>query len=196
MKNLFSLILFATAVTVVAQPKKAPKMAPVLASGYYTNQKGDTVRGEVQTNPEDETEFYRSFSFKPAKGGKVMPVDSKKAKSYGFDGKHFTLIPYNGAEVYAEYLVRGRLTFMEYKMHDKKDGEEIIGSVFFIQDAKADEAEKELRELKPISQKFYKRDLRPYMKAQSIIWDDMDKFTFSKNSVVNALKEFNKFYEN
>src|SRR5688572_9983812 len=89
MKRFLSLVLMAAAITAAAQPKKAPKMAPVLAEGYYVTAKKDTVRGEVQTNPEDETELYRSFNFKPAKGGKVMPVSSKKAVAYGFDGRHF-----------------------------------------------------------------------------------------------------------
>lgn len=195
MKKLFSAVLVLASMAVMAQPKKAPKMAPTLTPGYYTTMKGDTVRGEIQTNPEDPTEFYHSFGFKPAKGGKVMPVNAKKAKGYGFDGRDFAVIPFENGEVYAEYLATGRLTFMEYKMHTKLDGEEIIGAVYFIQDKAADETEKELRELKQISQKFYKRDLKPYMKAQPIIWNDMDKFTFEKNAVTNAIKEFNKLYE-
>lgn len=195
MRKLLSVILVSASLAVVAQPNKAAKMAPVLTPGYYTTMKGDTVRGEVQVNPEDPTEFYHSFGFKPAKGGKVMPVNFKKAKTYGFDGREFSVIPYEGGEVYAEYLVKGRLTFMEYKMHGTVDGEATIISAYFIQDKAADESEKELRDLKQISQKFYKRDLKPYMKAQPMIWNDMDKFTFEKNAVVNSLREFNKIYE-
>lgn len=195
MRKLFSIALVAASLAVAAQPNKAAKMAPVLTPGYYTTMKGDTVRGEVQVNPEDPTEFYHSFGFKPAKGGKVMPVNAKKAKTYGFDGREFAVIPFEGGEVYAEYIVKGRLVFMEYKMHTKKEGEPVIGSAFFIKDVAADESEKDLRELKQISQKFYKRDMQPYMKAQPMIWNDMDKFTFEKNAVANSLREFNKIYE-
>jgi Skp family chaperone for outer membrane proteins len=56
--------------------------------------------------------------------------------------------------------------------------------------------EKELRDLKQISTKFYKRDIKPYMKSQLVTWTDLDKFTFEKNAVANAIKEFNKYYEN
>lgn len=193
MKKLF-LLLVLSSMVVAAQPKKDPKMAPVLTPGYYTTMKGDTVKGEIQINPLDETDFYHGFGFKPAKGaGKVTVINSKKAKAYGFDGRHFAVIPYEEGDIYAEYLTRGRLTFMEYKLHTKQDGVEIIGSVFFIQDKAADEAE--LRDLKQISQKFYKRDLKPYMKGQPMIWSDLDKFTFEKNAVSNALKEYNKYYE-
>ena len=63
MKKILSLLLIAAGLTVAAQPKKAPKMAPILAEGYYVGSKNDTVRGEVQTNPEDVTDFYSGFYF-------------------------------------------------------------------------------------------------------------------------------------
>lgn len=195
MKNLFSILLTAATITAVAQPKKAPKMAPMMTPGYYVNAKGDTIKGDIQINPDDETDFYHGFFFKAGKAGKAVAMNSKKAKSYGFDGKDFTVIPYETGDLYAQYLAKGRLNFMEYKQHEKKEGEDVIGSVYFIQDTKADEAEKELRDLKQISQKFYKRDIKPYMKEQPVTWTDLDKFTFEKNAVANAVKEFNKFYE-
>ena len=71
----------------------------------------------------------------------------------------------------------------------------VCGSKYFIQDSQADEKDKDLRELKAISTKFYKKDLKPYMKEQPITWTDLDKFTFNKEAVVNAIKEFNKYYE-
>lgn len=196
MKKILSVMLATAAFTAYSQPKKVAKMAPVLTPGYYTTSKGDTVKGEVQVNPDDpEVAFYHGFMFRPAKGGKPMLVDAKKARSYGFDGRDFAVIPYNNGDIYAEYVVRGRLVFMKYRMHDKAEGEDVITNVYFIQDSKADESEKELRELKQISTKFYKRDLKPYMKPQPMIWSDMDKFTFVENAVANSLREFNKFYE-
>ncbi len=195
MKKIFSILLTAASLTAVSQPKKAAKMAPILVPGYYVSLKGDTVKGEIQTNPDDETDFYRGFFFKAAKGGKPTLLGAKKAKAYGFEGKDFAVIPYETGEIYAQYLAKGRLNFMEYRMHDVKDGEPVIAGVYFIQDTQADDAEKELRELKQISNKFYKRDLKPYMKSQPVTWTDLDKFTFDKNAVSNAIKEFNKYYE-
>lgn len=32
------------------------------------------------------------------------------------------------------------------------------------------------------------------MKDQLMIWTDLDKFTFEKQTVVNAINEFNKYY--
>lgn len=194
MKKLLSFIFLAAGLTAVAQPKKAPKMAPVLTPGYYVGSKNDTVRGEVQTNPEDETEFYTKFSFRPAKGGKVMPVDSKKAKAYGFDNKHFVLIPYDGGNVYVERLAEGRINFFEYRFNGKIDGYPGIESVYFAQDTRAEGEDIKLKEIQKISTKFYKKDLKPFMKDQPMIWSDLDKFTFNKQTVTNAINEFNKYY--
>lgn len=194
MKKYFSFLFMCSTLIVAAQPKKAPKMAPVLSPGYYVTTKGDTTRGEVQTNPEDETELYQQFSFKPAKGGKVMPVSPKKAKAYGYDNKHFELITYEGAEIYVERLAKGRLNFYEYRFNGKIDGYSAIESSYYIQDNRAEGEDAGLKELKKISNKFYKKDIKPYMKDQSMLWNDLDKFTFNKQAVVNAINEFNKFY--
>lgn len=194
MKKLLSFIFLAAGLTAVAQPKKAPKMAPVLSPGYYVGSKNDTVRGEVQTNPEDETEFYTKFSFKPAKGGKVMPVDSKKAKAYGYDNKHFVLIPYDGGNIYVERLAQGRINFFEYRFNGKIDGYPGIESIYFAQDTRAEGEDIKLKEIQKISTKFYKKDLKPFMKDQPMIWSDLDKFTFNKQTVTNAINEFNKYY--
>lgn len=198
MRKLFSIILAASSLAVVAQPKKAPQMAPVLAQGYYVNkQKSDTVRGEVMTNPNDVTDFYKGFSFKPAKGGKVMPVDSKKAKAYGFDDRHFVLLETGGEPIYAERLVTGRLNFFEYRYHGRnpETGNPDILSDYYIQDNMGEGDYAKLRDIKKINNKFYKKDLKDYMRDQPMTWSDLDKFTFNKQKVMQALNEFNKFYE-
>jgi hypothetical protein len=194
MKKILSIILLGAGLTVAAQPKKAPQMAPILADGYYVNSKNDTVRGSVQTNPESEVDFYVKFFFRPAKGGKVMPVDSKKAKAYGFDGRDFIVMDNGGEKIYIERLATGRLNFFEYKYNGKIDGYDRIVSDFYVQDTRAEGSDIKLKEIEKISSKFYKKDLKPYMKDQLMIWTDMDKFTFEKQAVVNAIVEFNKFY--
>lgn len=197
MKQLLSLLLISACLTAVSQPKKAPKMAPILVPGYFVGSKNDTVRGDVQSNPDDETAFYNGFNFRPAKGGKVAPVDSKKAKAYGFEGRNFILIPYEGGKdgkVYIERLAEGRLNFFEYRFNGKIDGYAAIESQYFAQDTRAEGEDAGLKEIQKISTKFYKKDLKPFMKDQPMIWSDFDKFTFNKQAVTNAINEFNKYY--
>lgn len=194
MKQFLSLALIAATMSLAAQPKKAPKMAPVLSPGYYVGAKNDTTRGEVQTNPEDETELYRTFNFKPAKGGKVMPVSPAKAKYYGYDDKNFVQIEEGGEKIYLERLAEGRINFFKYRFNGKIDGYAAIESVYYIQDTRGEGDDAKLKEIGKISTKFYKRDLKPYLKDQPMIWSDLDKFTFNEQTVVNAIREFNKFY--
>jgi len=198
MKKILSILFISSSLLNFAQPKgKDPQMAPTLTQGYYCNLKGDTVKGEIQTNPTNgELDFYNVFNFKPKGASKVTPISNKKAKSYGFDGRHFTLFPYGDGFVYLEYVAKGRLNFFEYKLMGKKEGQPFVESLYFIQDTKADEANKELRDLKRISQKFYKKEIKPYMIDQIATWDNLDKFIFNKEVIGNAIREFNRYYDN
>ena len=194
MKKILSMILVGAGLVAAAQPKKAPKMAPVLEVGYYLNGKGDTVKGEIQTNPDDELSMYHTFGFKPAKGGKVMPVDTKKAKAYAFGDKQFERIVFDGVELFVEVLAKGRLNLYEIRDHGKIDGNDAIIADYFIQDNRAEGEDIGLKEIKRLNHRFYKKDLKPYMKDQINLWNDLDKYTFNKPAVTAAVIEFNKFY--
>jgi hypothetical protein len=197
MKQILSILFIAGAFSAFAQPKgKEAKMAPVTQPGYYLSLKGDTMRGEIQTNPEDPTGLYKTFNFRTGSSGKLAEISTKKAKGYGFGGRHFVLVPYDEqTSVYIEMLVNGRLKFYEYKFQGTKDGLPAIENMYYIQDTRAEEKDAVLKELKPISTKFYKKELKPYMKDQPVTWNDLDKFYFNLDNVVKALKDFNKFYE-
>jgi len=194
MKRILVLLFVASACVLSAQPKKAPKMAPMTAPGYYVGAKNDTVRGEIQTNPEDETSLYKVFSFKPANSGKLMPVSTKKAKAYGFEDKHFVRITDDEGDKYLERLAEGRLNFYKLRYNGKVDGMPGIETQYYMQDTRAEGAQAGLKEISKISTKFYKRDLKDYMKDQPMIWSDLDKFTFDERAVTNAINEFNKYY--
>ncbi len=198
MKSLLTILWIGAAGSLLAQgPKgKTPKMAPMLSAGYYVNLKGDTIRGEVQTNPAEEIFFYQKLMFKPKGAGKLAEISDKKAKAYGFDDKHFLLVPFDQqTNVYLRYLTKGRLNFFEYKYAVTEAGQELIKSMYYVQDTKAGEEDKALRELTKISQNFYKKDLKPFMKDQPMLWTDFDKFNFDLPVVVKAIQEFNKMYE-
>ena len=82
--------------------------------------------------------------------------------------------------------------FYEYQFHGKVDGEPGIESNYFIRDSWNRDKEESFAK---ISNKFYKKSLKPFMKEdQPMIWDDLDKYTFSKPKLVNAINEFNSYY--
>jgi len=196
MKKLLSVLFIASSVVAMAQPKgKDPKMAPTLSPGYYCNLKGDTIKGEIQTNPTNgESDFYKGFNFKAKGPGKVVAISPKKAKCYGFDGRNFVFTPINESEVYIEYLSKGRLNFFEYKFDGSVMGQPGIESLYFIQDTKADQSSVELRDVKQLNTKFYKKEIKPYLKEQIAIWENLDKFTFKKEQIANSVNEFNSYY--
>lgn len=198
MKKLVLMLFTVASIAAIAQPKgKEPKMAAVFTKGYYVGLKGDTVKGEVAVNTEDITQMYKGFSFRTNPAGKAMPISTKKAKSYGYDGKHFTIIPFDGGEVYIEYLAKGRLSLMEFKYNGKVDGYPGIESAYFIQDTRPTDEKNaaELKEFKQFGTKFYKKEIKDYFKDQPGIHSDLDKYTFNLNALIKAVNEFNKFYE-
>ncbi|MCA0431545.1 MAG: hypothetical protein LCH32_13695 [Bacteroidetes bacterium] len=196
MKKIALTLLIASSISVFGQAKKGkePKMANTMVPGYYVNQKGDTVKGTIALDSEDETAIYKGFSIKIG-NGKPTAITTKKAKAYGFDGRNFTVLPFDDGEVYIEYLTKGRLNFCEYRFMGKINGEPGIESVFFIQDSQADPKNADLKTFKQFKTMFYKKEVKDYFNDQPQIWSDFDKFVFDKTKFAASVKEFNKFYE-
>jgi hypothetical protein len=198
MKKVLSFVFIAAVTVAFSQPggkKKDPLMAPELVPGYYVTAKGDTVKGEIQTNPENEGDLYKQINFKAPGTAKVVVITTKKAKAYGYGDKHYMLYAADGNEMYMRYLTRGRLNFVEFSYNSVVAGKPTVLTDYYIQDSKADEANAELRQFKKLNEKFYKKELKPYMKDQAMIWSDMDKFVFKPEAIANSIREFNKMYE-
>jgi cytochrome c556 len=54
-------------------------------------------------------------------------------------------------------------------------------------------AEKEAAGLSKISNKFYKKSLKPFLEEEKPeIWERLDKFHFNEQVVVEAINEFNQ----
>ena len=170
-------------------------MATVFSPGFYVGAKGDTVKGEIQTNPEDPTDFYKQFMFKANGKGKPAAIAPQKARSYGFEDKVFAVGKVDGEEKYMERLCTGRLNFFEYRFNGKVNGNPGIETDYYIQDNRAEGKDAaSLKEISKLHRTFYKKDLKAYMKDQNMIWDGIDKHVFNKMSIINSINEFNKIY--
>ena len=123
-----------------------------------------------------------------------MPVSSKKARAYGFGNRHFVAHNEAGTDIYLERLVEGRINLFKRRFNGKVDGYPGVETEYYIQDTRAEAGDADLREIKKISTKFYKRDLKNYLKDQPMIWSDLDKFNFDENKLIAALNEFNNYY--
>jgi hypothetical protein len=197
MKKLLSLVFISAVTLTFAQPgkKKDPHMAPELVPGYYVTAKNDTVRGEIQTNPENEGDMYKQILFKAPGTPKVVVITTKKAKAYGYGNNHYRVYNADGNELYMRYIVSGRLNFTEISYNTTVAGTPTVLSDYYIQDSKADDSNAELKQFKKLTPTFYKKQMQPFMKDQAMIWSDMDKFQFKPDAIANSIREFNKMYE-
>ncbi len=192
-KTLISFMLLTAALCTAQRATRAPKMLPTFSSGYYINMKGDTVRGQIQNNPENQLDFHYKFAFKTGKQ-KARLYNPQKAKGFGYDGKDYILAVVDGEKIYLERLVTGRLRVFQYQFAGKVDGYKGVVTEYYIKDTQPEENNSELGELKRIPKKYYKKTLKPYLRDQPMIWSDLDKFTFDEKNLLMAITEFNNFY--
>jgi len=194
MKFLYVVMITCFCFAVLGQSNRKARMAPIFAPGYYINNKNDTIRGQVQINPSDPTEFYRQFAFISGRSKKPKVIRAGQTKAYGFDGKHFVALETEGQKLFVERLTFGRLRFYEYTYNTNIKGQQSFESIHFIKDILAEGKYSDLKEPRKISHKFYKKSLKPYMRDQPMIWSDLDKYTFSREKVIQAITEFNQYY--
>lgn len=203
MKNLFLSLLTISTFSMFAQPGKKGKemkMTPVFAPGYYVNLKGDTIRGEIQTNLDKETDFYVSFFYKPKGVAKAAEITNKKAKAYGYDDVHFTTLKLDEQnDVYIKYLENGRLQLLEYKYPKVEDGVEKVLCLYFIKDSRVSPEDKLgtgiLTQI-PSVPPNHKKALKNFFKDQPILLEQVDKWYVKIDGMRKAVQEFNAMYTN
>lgn len=169
-------------------------MAAVFVPGYYIGKKNDTVRGQVQINPDDPTDFYSRFAFISGRSKKPKTFLAGQTRGYGFEGRNFVSLKNDGRNLFAERLAYGRLRFYEYQFNGKQNGVPAVESVYFIKDTYAEGENVALREPRKLPNKFYKKALKPYLQEQPMLWSDLDKYTFNRDKIVQTIVEFNQFY--
>lgn len=194
MKNTFITIFALASLFLKAQINKVATMEPILTDGYYVSLKGDTIKGKVQVNPPSNDEFYQQFHFKDMRSKKSKIYTVQRAKAYGFDDKNFVMVNLRGRKVFMERLTTGRLRFYELKFREKASKDSELQSAYFIKDTQAENVDTELKELKKITPKFYKKNLKPFMKDQPAIWNSLDKYNFNEQSIISAVNQFNVYY--
>jgi len=193
MKNLFLSVLTFATIGVIAQPSKNKGMsiAPTFGPGYYVSLKGDTVKGEVRNNMDNESDYANSFWFRKNEKSKAMELNSKKAKGYGVDDKHFSSLKMDDKDVYIKYLEQGRLNLFEYT-YMTKDGSK---AVYLIVDTRATEEDKTgTHFMIQLDEKQFKKQLKPYFKDQPIVLEQVDKWFLKIDEIRKAVKEFNGMY--
>lgn len=194
MKNLIIITALFISSSIMAQRGKVATMAPILSKGYYVNLRGDTIYGKIQVNPPNATDFYKQFYFQAKNAKKPKLFTPQRTKGYGFEDRHFVMTDLNTKKIFIERLATGRLKFYELRYNEKATKDNEMETVYFIKDSQAENTDADLKKLKKISPKFYKKNLKPFMKDQPAVWNELDKYTFDEQNIISAVNQFNSYY--
>lgn len=165
-----------------AQKTPAPKI--VFLPGYIVTDKGDTLKGEVKYNPKKEQDCYSKVFFKDNTGVQKN-YKPKKAKSYGFDGKHFTAMEFENEMKYYQVLASGEINLYKMMYEMISMNQPVIGAVYFISH-KDDKNVKELKESK------FKKQMGEWMKDNTEFLNNYDDDKdFNADSAIEVIKQYN-----
>ncbi len=198
MKNMFLSIVVVVPMLAVAQPKKNKNsaIAPIYEPGWYLPTKGDTIKGDVQTNVgATEAQWNVSFFFKGPKAAKAQEIKMNKAKAYGFSDKKFEILTIEEQQFFAQVLEKGRLTlYMIYEEKEEKD-KKIAKPIYYMIDNQADPKKDKTAKLMEVPhEKPYKRALKEFFKDQPMLLENVDKWFLNIDQVKQAVQEFNRMY--
>ncbi len=185
---------------VLAQAKKGNNkvlsIAPEFEKGWYLPYKGDTIKGEIQTNAgETEAQFNISFFFKAPNAKKVTEITPKKAKAFGFNDRKFELFKIKETDYFAEVLEKGRITLYQINKEKTEKDRKIAVPVYYITDAQADPKSKLAGIVELPKEKPYKKVLKELFKEQPMLIENVDKWYLQIDQVRQAIQEFNKLYQ-
>lgn len=172
-------------------------IAPEFEEGWYLPYKGDTIKGEIQTNAgETEAQYNISFFFKPKNAKKVTQITTKKAKAYGFGNRKFEVIKINEIEYFAEVLEKGRVTLYQIFKEKVEKDRKIAEPVYYLTDALADPKSKLAGLVELPYQKPYKKVLKELFAEQPMLIENVDKWFLQIDQVRVAIQELNKLSQN
>lgn len=200
-KNIVLLLFFCLTSYMFSQPKKggankALSVAPEFEKGWYLPYKGDTIKGEIQTNAgETEAQFNISFFFKAPNAKKVTEITTKKAKAYGFADRKFEILKMNEVDYFAEVLEKGRIILYQINEEKVEKDRKIAVPVYYVTDTQADPNSKLAGVVELPKEKPYKKVLKELFKEQPMLIESVDKWYLQIDQVRQAIQEFNKLYQ-
>ena len=176
---------------------KALSITPEFEKGWYLPHKGDTIKGEIQTNAgETEAAFNTSFFFRAPNSKKVTEINSKKAKAYVFADRQFELLKIKETEYFAEILEKGRINLYQINQEQIDKDKKIAVPIYYIVDTQADPKSKLAGIVQLPKEKPYKKVLKELFKEQPMLIENVDKWYLQIDQVRQAIHEFNKLYQN
>jgi hypothetical protein len=154
--------------------------------GYMITMTGDTLKGEIKTNPKKEFDSYNKVFFKDPTGVQKN-YKPDKVKGYGFDNKHFIASTYEGEPMFYKILSRGQVMLFEMMYEMQNMNEIVYKTEYYV-------AKKEDTEYSKLKESKYKKQLSELMKDNPEILataDEDKKFEIEK--VVTLVNQYNNW---
>jgi hypothetical protein len=154
--------------------------------GYMITMTGDTLKGEVKTNPKKEFDSFNKVFFRDATGVQKN-YKPDKVKGYGFENKHFIASKYDGEPMFYKVLSHGPVMLFEMMYEMQQMNEIIYKTEYYV-------AKKEDPEYAKLKEGKYRKQLGELMKdnPEIIANSDEDK-KFEIEKVVDLVNQYNNW---
>jgi hypothetical protein len=154
--------------------------------GYMITMTGDTLKGEIKTNPKKEFDTFNKVFFKDASGVQKN-YKPDKVKGYGFENKHFIASKYDGEPMFYKVLSNGQVMLFEMMYEMQQMNEIVYKTEYYV-------AKKEDPEYAKLKESKYRKQLGELMKDNPDILataDEEKKFEIEK--IVDLVNQYNNW---
>jgi hypothetical protein len=154
--------------------------------GYMITMTGDTLKGEIKTNPKKEFDSFNKVFFKDASGVQKN-YKPDKVKGYGFDNKHFIASKYEGEPMFYKILSTGQVMLFEMMYEMQNMNEIVYKTEYYV-------AKKEDAEYSKLKEGKYKKQLSELMKDNpEILANANEDKKFEIEKVVTLVNQYNNW---
>ena len=152
--------------------------------GYLVGEKGDTLLGEVKTNPKKEQDNYNKVMFKDASGVQKN-YKPNKVKGYGYANNHFVSKEHNEEVKFFKRMTDGPIVLYKAAFEVVVMNETSFDFEYYL----FKEGDKKLTEVK---EGKFKKQLQEWMKDNQEFADDYkDEKKLNAESAVDIINKYN-----
>ncbi len=149
------------------------------SKGYVITLKGDTLKGEIESNPKKELDLYKKLKFRAGKGLPIKNFVPERVREYKIDSVVFVSTVIEDEPVFVKRLLTG--TYNVYE--GRTELSEGLPDYFFEKDGKIIVIQD-----KP---KQFKKQLIPIMSDNTEIVKAIEEERYNFGSLLELFKEYN-----
>lgn len=153
--------------------------------GYVIPLKGDTLKGEIESNPKKEIDHFRKIKYRARAGMPTKGFIAGKIKEYKMDSTIFISRKIDDQDVFIKLIVPGKINIYEGRTEDV-DGKEVtlLPDYFYLKGE-----ETVLVQDKPSR---FKKQMMALMADNTDITKAISDDTYTYSNVLELFKAYNK----